>query len=89
METRIKFTIGFMISITILIGFLNLRSLKEVSNSQKLLKQKMDIYENKKKELDLKNITYDKKYDLREIRKKMEKKGMETVNEIIFFEVGD
>lgn len=91
METkgRFNFLIAFMVGITILIGFFNLHSLREVRKLQKVLKIKIELLEEKNKELDKKNMIYDKKFDLRKIRENMETEGMTIADDVIFFEVGD
>ncbi len=88
-EIKLNFLIISMIIITILIWALNLNSLKKVRESEKILKNKNEILEKKKKELDQKIIAYDKKFDLKKIRKNMEKNGMEIATEVIFFELGE
>ncbi|MBS9775871.1 MAG: hypothetical protein KGV57_02140 [Fusobacterium sp.] len=86
---KLSVLIVFMLSITALIGYINVRSLREAGNSQKILKAKTELLEKKRKDLDVKNIAYDEKFDLQKIRKNMERKGMTIADEVVFFELGD
>lgn len=69
------------------IGYLNVKTLSEVSKAEDMLNLAKQKLEDKEKELDKKIIFYDKKLNLSKIKENMEKKGMTVADNIIFFEI--